>query len=69
MIRKDIAAFKPLSKLKVSAIETEAHAKDAHFVETLASNAGFNLRVFTDMDEAVKWLGVSKPTISERESV
>ncbi|MFC2027960.1 hypothetical protein ACFLU3_04670 [Chloroflexota bacterium] len=68
LIKKDLRALDIPSLLKVSVVDLEELSEGSRFVEKLAYITGLNLRIFTDIDEAVKWLGVSNSTISERES-
>ena len=37
-------------------VDLEEFGSSYNFLETVAVNRGFNSRVFTDLDEAVKWL-------------
>ena len=58
LIKKDIRALAIPSPLKVAAIDSEENRKDSRFVEDMAVNEGLNLRIFTDVDRAMAWLGV-----------
>ena len=52
-------AFKGLrrpGRLKVSVVDLEDNRDRFGFFETVVQNQGFNLRFFSDADEAVRWL-------------
>ncbi len=66
LIIKDIRAIAIHSPLQVAAIDLEELGEGPRFVETLAYNAGLNIHVFTDADEAMEWLGVSESFALER---
>jgi len=66
---KDMAKlWRGLGLPKVSVIDLEINRERFKFMETVLVNAGLNFRFFTDADEAMEWLEVSRTTISERES-
>ena len=43
-------------KIKIAAIDTEEDKNIWRFFETSARNHGYNMRTFTDVDAAKKWL-------------
>jgi hypothetical protein len=43
---------------KAAIVDQQISSIRGWFIETLARNRGFNLRVFTDQEEAVEWLGL-----------
>jgi len=38
------------------AVVYSTHESDYRFIENVGRNQGFNVKIFTDMDEGVKWL-------------
>ncbi len=57
--------WRTIGQPKVSIIDLEANRKRFEFMETVAVNQGVNLRMFTDVGEAMEWLGVSKTPVTE----
>ena len=57
--------WRTISHPKVSVIDWEDNRERFEFMENVAVNVGVNLRMFTDVDEAMEWLGVSKTPVSE----
>ena len=63
---KDLAElWRTIGHPKVAVIDLEANRERFEFMENVAVNVGVNLRMFTDVDEAMEWLGVSKTPVSE----
>ncbi len=50
---------------KVSVIDLETNRERFEFMENVAVNQNINLRIFTDVDKAMAWLGVGKGTAGE----
>ena len=62
---KDFQEFRRPGQLKVSIVDSEDNRERFQFMENVAVNMGLNLRIFSDADEAMTWLGVGKSSASE----
>ncbi len=65
LIKRDIRALVIPSPLKVSVVDLEELSEGSRFVENVAVNVGLDLRIFTNIDEAIAWLGVNESPASE----
>ena len=57
--KKNVQEFSQPGQLKVSIIDLEENRELSEFMENVVVNAGFNVRIFSDVDEAMEWLGVA----------
>jgi hypothetical protein len=62
---KDFQEYRRPGQLKVSIVDLEHNRERFQFIENVAVNMGLNLRIFSEVDEALTWLGVGKSTASE----
>lgn len=46
--------------VKAALVVNPAQVKDASFWETVAVNRGLDVHLFTDIDDAKKWLGINE---------
>lgn len=53
---KYLKEFRRPGRLKVSILDAESNQYRFRFLETVARNQGFNLRIFSNIDEAMGWL-------------
>jgi hypothetical protein len=52
----DLKEFRRPGQLKMAILDLEENRSRFRFFETVFHNRGYNLRIFSNMDEAIKWL-------------
>ncbi len=57
---EELEKFRRTGEVKVSIIDLEDNRERFQFMENVATNMGLNLRIFSDVDKALKWLGVDE---------
>jgi hypothetical protein len=53
---KDLQKFRRTGQLKASIIDVDENRERFLFLESVCINVGYYLRIFSDTDEAIRWL-------------